>query len=262
VNLDGVIDVFDIVAAIDCIFSGGLCPGCREMETGPLMKRAPLEAVPGLATSALPDDQWAIDLTLTSPAAWRAAQFEFEFSGPISQVNVQIEEGAAGLKPYWHQNGHHLIVGLVDIRGAAVIPAGNRSVLEVTGRGSLASANLEYGLLADENNERISVAPAIAAGITAETPSSYSLGANYPNPFNAGTVINYSLGGDCQARLDVFDILGRHVRTLADEIQPAGPHQANWDGTDSRGRAVASGMYFYRLTAGGYAESKKMVLLK
>jgi hypothetical protein len=150
----------------------------------------------------------------------------------------------------------------VDIRGAAVNPAGNRSVLEVTGRGSLASANLEYGLLADENNERISVAPAIAAGITAETPSSYSLGANYPNPFNAGTVINYSLGGDCQARLDVFDILGRHVRTLADEIQPAGPHQANWDGTDSRGRAVASGMYFYRLTAGGYAESKKMVLLK
>jgi hypothetical protein len=85
---------------------------------------------------------------------------------------------------------------------------------------------------------------------------------NYPNPFNAGTVIRFVLPEDGRVRLEVFDILGRHVRTLLDEIQQEGTHTVSWDGTDRRGQAIASGMYFYRLTTAHLVGSKKMILLK
>jgi len=96
----------------------------------------------------------------------------------------------------------------------------------------------------------------------ARLPISYSLNQNYPNPFNSSTVLRYSVAKAARVRLDVFDILGRRVRTLVDEFQSAGTHDVTWDGRDAFGRAAASGTYFYRLTAGEYSESRKMILLK
>jgi hypothetical protein len=93
-------------------------------------------------------------------------------------------------------------------------------------------------------------------------PHSFALGANYPNPFNAGTVIPYSLAEDGLVHLTVFDVLGRTVASLVDDYRAAGQYRVVWDGTDGRGRALASGMYFYRLTAGDIAVTKRMVLLK
>ncbi|MFH1978528.1 MAG: T9SS type A sorting domain-containing protein [Candidatus Aenigmatarchaeota archaeon] len=102
----------------------------------------------------------------------------------------------------------------------------------------------------------------IAYKTTGAVPTSFSLNQNYPNPFNAGTVISYQLtqGGD--VKLEVFDILGRNVATLVNGSQPEGTHQVSWDGTDRYGKAVASGMYFYRLQTASLTESKKMTLLK
>ena len=96
----------------------------------------------------------------------------------------------------------------------------------------------------------------------ARLPISYSLNQNYPNPFNSSTVLRYSVAKAARVRLDVFDILGRRVRTLVEEFQSAGTHDVTWDGRDAVGRAAASGTYFYRLTTGEYSESRKMILLK
>ncbi len=85
---------------------------------------------------------------------------------------------------------------------------------------------------------------------------------NQPNPFNAATVITYVLSVSGPVHLDVLDILGRHVATLADSWHSSGEYQVSWDGRDERGRLVGSGMYFYRLTMPGAAVSGKMVLLK
>ena len=93
-------------------------------------------------------------------------------------------------------------------------------------------------------------------------PRSFALDQNYPNPFNAGTVISYVLAGDGHTTLQVFDVLGRTVATLVDEMQPMGRHRLSWDGRDARGLPVASGVYFYRLTAGQDIESRTMILLK
>lgn len=98
--------------------------------------------------------------------------------------------------------------------------------------------------------------------LTIIPPDSMISLSNYPNPFNPGTNIALSLHRASHVKLDVFNILGRHVTTLLDRPLPAGEHTVYWEGTDSYGRAVASGTYFYRLRTDDRTLTRKMVLLK
>ena len=98
-----------------------------------------------------------------------------------------------------------------------------------------------------------------------KVPAEYSLSQNYPNPFNPTTSIQYSVVSD-QSRphltLKIFNLLGQEVRTLVDGAKEPGYHTVTWDGRDDSGQEVASGVYFYRLTAGNFADTKRMVLMK
>jgi hypothetical protein len=86
---------------------------------------------------------------------------------------------------------------------------------------------------------------------------------NAPNPFNPATSIRYSVAREnARVTLHVYDVAGRRVATLIDEPTAAGEHVARWDGRDDRGRQVASGIYFSRLSVDGWTASRKMVLLK
>ena len=85
---------------------------------------------------------------------------------------------------------------------------------------------------------------------------------NYPNPFNPSTTIGFQLETESVARIEVFDVRGRLVRELLNRSLPAGVHSIGWDARDRSGNLVGSGIYFYRLTANGHSEAKKMVLLK
>jgi hypothetical protein len=95
-----------------------------------------------------------------------------------------------------------------------------------------------------------------------DTPSQTELFANHPNPFNPSTTIRYTLGDAGHVQLVVFDTAGRRVRSLVDATEAAGGHTVTFDGRDDRGGILASGVYFYRLQAGGIAQTRKMVLLK
>jgi C1A family cysteine protease len=88
------------------------------------------------------------------------------------------------------------------------------------------------------------------------------LAQNFPNPFNPATTIAYELPDKCPVRLSVYDVAGRLVRVLVDGNIPAGRHETAWDGTDRAGRTAASGIYFYRIDAGGTVITKKMALLR
>jgi sugar lactone lactonase YvrE len=81
--------------------------------------------------------------------------------------------------------------------------------------------------------------------------------ANYPNPFNASTVIQYNLPSSSDVTIEIYDILGRKIETLVQGEQPAGNHQVTWDAGYQ-----SSGIYFYRIQAGEYTETRKMVILK
>jgi hypothetical protein len=93
-------------------------------------------------------------------------------------------------------------------------------------------------------------------------PAPTALLANRPNPFNPSTVITFRLVKPAPVELAVYDVRGRLVRWLARGERASGEHRVGWDGRDESGREVASGLYLYRLTAAGFADSKRMVLAR
>ena len=93
-------------------------------------------------------------------------------------------------------------------------------------------------------------------------PDKFALAQNYPNPFNPTTTIRYAIRDRSKVRLTIYNSLGQEIRMLVNEIQGSGYKQINWDGKDSRGNAVSSGLYLYRLQAGDFIQTKKMLLMK
>jgi len=144
---------------------------------------------------------------------------------------------------------------------------------EIGGRGQEATTGIEYDVIpsglsynCDDSNpaNRLEDCLAIrcyldetAIGQNVNLPLAYRLGQNYPNPFNAKTAISYSLPEESEVRIEITDILGRTVETLINESQKAGLHQVIWNAED-----VSTGVYFYKITAGKFVETKKMMYLK
>ncbi len=93
--------------------------------------------------------------------------------------------------------------------------------------------------------------------IGSELPDSYSLGQNYPNPFNPYTVISFQLSVVSDVILKVYDVMGREVRTLVNGNMQAGTYEVSFDGS-----GLNSGVYFYKISAGNYSETKRMILMK
>ena len=85
---------------------------------------------------------------------------------------------------------------------------------------------------------------------------------NVPNPFNPVTRISYELRTAVNVTLRIYDVDGRRIRNLVATRQGPGLFTSEWNGTNNRGQRVASGIYFYRLVAGSFVQTKKMVLLK
>jgi hypothetical protein len=101
-------------------------------------------------------------------------------------------------------------------------------------------------------NETLPVAEEKAA-----VPAAFTLSQNYPNPFNPSTEITFAVPVASPVRLEVFDVLGRHVSTLVNELKQVGEHSVSFDASN-----LATGMYVYRLTAGDQVLAKKMMILK
>jgi hypothetical protein len=99
--------------------------------------------------------------------------------------------------------------------------------------------------------------PPKMAGEDIQTPQDFELSQNYPNPFNPITQIRYAIPTACQVRLEIYNLLGQKVAVLVDEYQQVGQKSVNWEAKD-----LSSGIYFYKLTAGDFTATKKMVLTK
>jgi hypothetical protein len=122
-------------------------------------------------------------------------------------------------------------------------------IIWVDGAGRSASykTNIVYGK-----------APVELTGI----PLTFGLHQNYPNPFNPSTRINISVPELSQVRVVIYNMLGQEIATLVNGELEAGVHAYNWNGMDSNGKAIATGTYIYRMTAGTFVETKKMMFLK
>ena len=151
--------------------------------------------------------------------------------------------------------------------GAEFALAGNTA--ETSFADALGSGVYQWQVTATDfaGNESAFSEPTIAITLGVDgnlaVPEVYALRSNYPNPFNPSTTIVYELPEAGPVSLKVYDLTGKHIRTLVNESVPAGYFQVVWDGRDAHGAALATGVYFYRLVASqGYAKTLKMVLMK
>jgi len=92
--------------------------------------------------------------------------------------------------------------------------------------------------------------------------SGFFLKQNTPNPFNPNTEIEFSIPLDNDINVVIYDLMGDEIKTLINEYKQAGQYTINWDGNDNLGRSVGGGIYFYKLKAGDFIQTRKMVLLK
>ena len=96
----------------------------------------------------------------------------------------------------------------------------------------------------------------------ANIPANFALEQNYPNPFNPTTTIEFVLKQQTDVSVAVYNLIGQRVRTLVNDNRKAGAYQVVWNGTNDLGQKVSSGIYFYKIEAGDFVDTKKMVLMK
>lgn len=232
-------NVADLTYIVDYLFKQGDSPqySCSMVE----------KAAPG-----------GVEITVGSD--YSAGRTVVSISSPIDLSGLQLEVtgtvGASaaslldpGVELFQGEADGVLRIGLLDIEGSRMIASGKQQIVEIPGECTVVS------VLAADTDHRL-----LRATVTTEAisiPGAYTLHQNYPNPFNPSTVISFSLPGTEQARLEIYNITGRKIATLVDDRLEAGTHSFEFDAGD-----IASGIYVYRLTAGEYSATRKMLLLR
>ena len=188
----------------------------------------------------------AVKVTSFSNTTVGAGLYVFRHTGEVKNLTMQTD---MSLK--YHDSGGELRVLVYSFDGKA-IPAG------VTELFSFEAQNVE---LVQVEAVDFYGSPLKSTITSKVLPTRFALLNNYPNPFNLSTSISFSLPVVSQVSLKVYNIAGQMVKSFAAEYG-AGSHTITWDGTNTKGETVASGIYFYRLVAGNYTCTKKMVLMK
>ena len=181
---------------------------------------------------------------VNSPIDLRGVHIEFDGGrqGDLTSVYNSALELPHGVKD------GRFNVGYVDLNGSSTITAGSHVLFSVTG-----ARQIESAMVSDINHQ------SYLTTVTAKTPTlpnEYALLQNYPNPFNPETVFRFSLAEKVDYRLTVYNVTGQEVANFTGQGR-SGMNEVAFDAG-----GLASGIYLYRLTAGSYTASKKMMLLK
>lgn len=171
--------------------------------------------------------------------------------------SVELADAArkAGMELLWHAEGDRLKI-LVYSMQAHALPTGTLSVVTVRGAGAVETVTSQAS---DERGATLVVTPRAQASL----PVTFELDPNFPNPFNPETEIRFTLHQTASVSLTVYNVLGQEVACIVNRVElAAGVHRYRFEARDARGLQLASGVYMYRLTAGGHSETRKMLLLR
>jgi hypothetical protein len=270
VNSDGKLNIADIVYLLNYLYRGGPSPagsGCGSHAHQRRRKPAGVSAARlWLSNEEAVDAEGRAEIVCrgTFDVDVAGVQLAIEYDSEELTLTPILPAYLSGLEIYSSQKDGLLKLGIVDLQGESNVPAGSGVdllVLSTEGKNQR-SVRIREAVLADRSGTVIPVKIVAEEEKEALRPQSFSLLQNYPNPFNPQTQIRYSLPQACDVKLTIFNLLGQKVRVLVDKHQKAGFKNIHWDGKDVQGVDVASGVYFYGLEAGDFAETKKMLLLK
>ncbi len=185
-------------------------------------------------------------------------------SVPVSQGTDQILPAYPGFDGQVLRVGFDKREALLALNLEALGPSSEYEEYRVTVRGRMrGEGRWFYGFtFIKVAGEELAKAPNATLKAQLQTPDAFGLFQNHPNPFNPETEISYDLPNDAYVILTVFNVIGQKVKTLVDESQNAGHKSVRWGGKDDNGNRVSSGVYFYRIQAGEYSQTKRMVLVK
>ncbi|MHB1050902.1 MAG: FlgD immunoglobulin-like domain containing protein [Bacteroidota bacterium] len=180
---------------------------------------------------------------------------KYEYISTFRTTNTYTDLGTADDYSIFSSVGPYTIAAGDTNGGAFAIVVGN-SMAEL-----LANARLAQKVAVEEFDVNLQILTGVGEQ-PEQLPVAFALDQNYPNPFNPATTIRFALPNNAPVRMSVYDILGREVRTLLNGDLNAGFHQVVWDGKNNAGTSVSSGVYIYRIEAGSFISTKKMMLMK
>jgi hypothetical protein len=191
------------------------------------------------------------------------SKYEFVEVRQVEEGMMGTVDGESGLFVSSNKNPGEVIVGSMKVDGRSADGAGD--LVEFVFRSDDTPLQSDFqildGILVDLAGN-VDQMHNIAIGRLDPIPEAFGLNQNLPNPFNPSTTITYELPESGNVKLVVYNLLGQQVRTLvADQIE-AGFHTVVWDGADEFGRQVASGIYIYKMDAGSFMATKRMMFLK
>lgn len=209
-------------------------------------------------------DAVEVTLVVRDPRAMRAigfcvehpAGFEFDTLVPAPGTRDWLMADA------WSHGAGSIFVGGFDTRGTDA--SGAVEFVRVRLRRTAPDADAAAIRLVNFVDD-LAGATTTASDGAPGVPGAFGLHQNHPNPFNPQTSIRFDVPAGSErvaVQLSVYDVRGKLVRMLTDDTRGPGVHMVTWDGRDQRGNPVTSGVYFYRLNAGDFRESRRMVLLK
>jgi parallel beta-helix repeat protein len=196
-------------------------------------------------------------------------EYHLEFDPDLVEIaDVRLTEAAQGAMLYWKGDAD----GNLHIAAASMELLPVSAAVEIVLRpkanvadGTRVALDFTRVVLNEQDLTNAAVSEGGTVRGSRDLPGQFQLMQNRPNPFNPTTTIEYAIPASAASvpvNVSVYDVTGRLVRTLVDRTESAGFHSVVWDGRDARGAPVASGVYFYRIVAGGFHADRKMVLLK
>lgn len=276
-NCDTKISLSDVIYLAKYILQGGPPPCSAKPSSGTggqLAKLNPLSPISGSAQVGLVSPQSSYDEFVEIPIFAKfdvdlaGAQFEIEYEPEkLELLEPSLTPRSKGMELLSSTKDKIQKIGVLDFKVENYIRAGegNIVILKIKGK-DWENLKIKEAILVDRDANEIPVEIiTLAKGEEEKSqalPKSFSLSQNYPNPFNPLTTIEYALPQDCQVKITIYNILGQKVKTLVDDYQTAGYKSVLWDGKDSQGNEIASGIYFYRIRSANFADVKKMVVTK
>jgi hypothetical protein len=262
VNLDGKTDIFDLLTLLKFIKGsrGTLLAGAGD-------ENSPFSQLLSFSEQAQEHSyQNSFSVGIEGSGEVVAAQLVFKLGEGLEIGNLAFEVDDPLLQFFVSQDKDLLTVMVYHVNGEA-LPVGEK-LLSISYR-TADGRPLDERMISLESSvfgdiEGAPVQAKLTLSGVSSLPRAFALAQNYPNPFNPSTTINYDIpdGPAVQVALRIYNVRGQLLRVLVDEAKDAGSYSVQWDGTDGHGRRLASGVYFYRLVAGKFIKTRKMVILK